>query len=262
MKRMKSQWACVSVVGWALLGGLAAAGTTPNLAGSWAMLQVYPRIAELPLVGESAQTSYVVQLVEIEQDGVSLFMTDRYCFTVIEESSSIAATEIPDAFMASLRPEPRTATLSETDVGIAFEQPTYIEVRGAILENPDTDELPTDPEDPQVIDQDDDGFPGMTVNVSLLGLMEGQIYVVQRVQYALQGVALSEDRIEGLIEWTDEQNVLAATSALLMAGTESVQDPDPTKHFFVMLRTEESWTCEWLRESWREVFGVADEPSN
>ena len=262
MRQMKLRWACVLVIGCLLMIGTAALGTTPDVAGTWAMLQVYPRIAELPLVGASAQDSYVVQLVDIEQDGLSLVMNDLYCFTFIREESSISSTEIPEAFMASLRPQPRTATLLETDEGFAFDQPNYIEVRGAILENPETDELPTDSEDPRVIDQDEDGFPGMTVNVSLLGLMTEQIYVVQRVQYALQGTVISNDRIEGLIDWEDEQNVLAATSSLLMAGTKSQQDPDPSKHFFVMLRAGETWTCEWLQENWRDVFSVADEASD
>ena len=220
------------------------------------MLQVYPRIAKLPLVGESTQTSYVVQLVDVEQDGMSLLMTDRYCFTVIEESSSLAATKIPDTFMRALRPRPRTATLLEDDGQMRFEQPRYLEVRGAVLESPETDALPVDAEDPRVIDQDEDGAPGMTVNVSILGLLDAQIYVVQRVQYELQGVVISSDRIEGLIQWTDEQNVLAATSPLLLAGADSEQDPDPTKHIFVMLRAQEDWTCEWLAEHWREVFGM------
>jgi hypothetical protein len=186
-------------------------------------------------------------------------MYDRYCFTVIEESSSLATTEIPAAFMASLRPQPRAAALQEDNGETRFAQPSYLEVRGAVLENPEADALPVDPADPRVIDQDEDGFPGMTVNVSIFGFVEAQIYVVQRVQYELNGVVLSADRIEGLIQWTDEQNVLAATSPLLLAGAESIQDPDPTKHIFVMVRAGEDWTCEWLSEHWREVFGLKDD---
>ena len=256
MRQMKSRWIVALVIGWTMAVGLTASGTTPDLAGTWAMLQVYPRIAELPLVGEATQTSYVVQFVDLEQDELTLRMKDRYCFTVIEESSPISKTEIPDAFMASLKPEPRAAMLRETNGVFAFEQPTYIEIRGASLETPATDELPTDPGDPRVIDQDADGFPGMTVNISLLGLMVEQIYVVQRVQYDLSGIVVSNDRIEGLIEWSDEQNVLDATSSLLLAGAESLQDPNPENHYFVMLRAGEDWTCDWLRENWREAFDI------
>ena len=252
------RWFMTGVLSAVLLVGSAALATPPDLEGTWAMLQVYPRIAQLPLVGESTQTSHVVQLVDVDQDGLSLVMTDRYCFTMIEESSVLATTEIPDAFMRALRPSPREATLGEQDDVITFEQAPYFEIRGAVLENPETDELPVDPEDPRVFDQDEDTFPGMTVNVSIFGLIEAQIYVVQRVQYELSGTLSSADRIEGLIRWADQQIVLEATSPLLMAGTESIQDPDPAKHRFVMLRAQEEWTCEWLRDNWRAVFELED----
>jgi len=246
-------------VAGAVLVGVAGWGVLPELSGDWVMLQVYPRIAELPLVGESTQTSYVVQRVTVEQEEAALVMTDEYCFTVIEESSALATTQIPDEFMRSLRPQPRAATLREEGGETVFEQAPYLEIRGAILENPETDDLPTVPEDARVIDQDEDGFPGMTVNVNIFGLLEAQIYVVQRVQYQLRGVVVSADRIEGLIGWTDEQNVLDATSPLLLAGAESVADPDPAKHLFVMLRAEEDWTCAWLAENWRQVFGLEED---
>lgn len=237
-----------------LVGG-SAWGTIPDLNGTWVMLQVYPRIAVLPLVGESFQTSYVVQRVDIQQDEDLLTMTDSYCFTFIEDTSLLATTEIPAAFMAALRPDPREATLGDNDGEITFIQERYIEVRGAILDDEIIDALPIDPDDPRVWDQDEDGFPGMTVNVNLLGFIEAQIYVVQRVQYALSGMVTSEDRIEGSIEWSDEQVVLAATNSLLMADSTGYPDPDLSKHRFVMIRAQEAWTCEWLAEHWREVFG-------
>jgi hypothetical protein len=222
------------------------------------MLQVYPRIALVPMVGVSTQTSYVVQFVDVEQDDLSLDMSDRYCFSIIVESSPLATTEIPDAFMRSLRPDPREGVLQDEDGSLTFRQAWHLEIRGAVLDNPETDELPVDPEDPRVVDQDGDGFPGMTVNVNLLGIMKEQMYVVQRVQYELDGVVISSDRIEGLIRWTDEQVVVAATNPMLMAGTDSKPDPDPDKHVFVMLRAQEGWTCEWLRDHWREVFGLEE----
>ena len=79
---------------------------------------------------------------------------------------------------------------------------------------------------------------------------------MQRIRYELHGAVISTDRIEGLIRWSDEQLILAATSPLLMARSDSDPDPDPTKHIFVMLRAQEDWTCEWLHEHWRELLGL------
>lgn len=235
---------------------IAGLGEVPDLSGNWAMLQVYPLVAELPVGGSSSQTSYVVQFVTVEQDEEQLQMTDRYCFTVVEDDSPLSNTVIPDSFMAALRPQPRTATLSQEGEEIRFIQETYVEVRGATLEDEANDALPTDLDDPRIFDQDEDGSPGMTVVIKLLGFLHEEIYVVQRVQYALSGVVVSPDRIEGRVDWSDEQNVLAATSSMLMAESSSSPDPDPTKHIFVMVRLQEDWTCEGLREQWREVFGL------
>ena len=241
------------------LVGVSAIGSSFDLEGSWVMVQVYPRIAVLPLVGESSQTSYVVQWVDIEQDEELLTMLDTYCFTVIEDTSLLVTTEIPDSFMASLLPEPRMGTLRDQDGNTTFEQPSYVEVRGAILEDPATDALPADPDDPRVFDQDEDGSPGMSVNVNLLGFISAQIFVVQRVQYALSGNVVTSDRIEGFIDWVDEQVVLAATNPMLMADSTGYPDPDLSTHVFIMIRAQENWTCEWLEENWRWVFGLDQE---
>lgn len=238
-----------------LLVGTGGFGAIPDLAGSWAMVQVYPQTAVLPFAGEVTRTSYVVQLVDIEQHGVTLTMRDSYCLTFVDDGTPLVTTEIPIAFMASLRPLPRTATLREQGGEIALVQQPYLEVRGAVLENAEADALPTSPDDPRVFDQDGDGYPGMTVLVKILGILEGKTYVVQRVRYTLSGRVVAPDRIEGNIEWSDEQTVLEATNSLLKIDTIGYPVPDPTKNIFVMIRMQESRTCEWLRDHWWELFG-------
>ncbi|MFC2077884.1 hypothetical protein ACFLTM_03665 [Candidatus Bipolaricaulota bacterium] len=239
----------------ALLVGIGVRGALPNLAGRWAMVQVYPQTAVFPFAGEVTRTSYVVQWVEIEQDGATLTMRDTYCLTFVDDGTPLVTTEIPASFMTALRPLPRTATLSDQGDEIVFVQPPYLEVRGAVLENAESDALPIDPDDPRVFDQDGDGHPGMTVFVKILEIIEGQTYIVQRVRYALLGRVVEPDRIEGSIEWSDEQTVLEATNALLKVDTIGYPDPDPTKHIFIMIRMQEIQTCEWLGEHWWELLG-------
>lgn len=226
------------------------------------MLQVYPQIAVLPFAGEVTRTSYVVQLVEIAQDGLTLKMTDSYCLTFVDDGTPLVTTEIPTGFMTALRPLTRIAALSETGEQVAFVQQPYLEVRGAILENEKTDALPADPKDPRVVDQDNDGNPGMTVSVRILGIIEGETYVVQRVWYRLSGIVVAPDRIEGSIEWSDEQVVLGATNPLLVADTIGYPDPDPAKSVFIMIRAQDDWTCEWLGEHWPELFGFPQQDND
>ena len=254
LTRRRAQAAMVLIM--VLSISVAVLGDIPNLAGRWVMLQVYPQIAVLPLAGEVNQSSYVIQQVEIEQHGGMLTMLDSYCFTYVDSGTPLVSTEIPAAFMAALRPTPRIATVMEQDDEILFAQEPYIEIRGAVLENPETDELPEGPDDPRVVDQDGDGNPGMTVSAKIFGINAGETYVVQRVRYVLTGTVISLDRIEGTIEWSDEQSILDVSNPILRAGASSSPDPDPAKHVFVMIRAQEGWTCEWLAAHWRELFGV------
>ena len=239
----------------ALAVGCGALARLPDLTGTWAMIQVYPQIAILPMAGEVPRSSTVAQFVEITQSGSMLTMRDTYCFTDVDDGTPLVETVIPEAFMASLVPGPRTAILVEQTESVRFEASTYVEVRGAVLDDPLSDPLPTDASDLRVFDQDGDGNPGMTVHVTILGLVEGETHVVQRVSYRLSGAVISRDRIEGTIEWTDEQVVLGATNALLKADTIGSLDPDPDAHRFVMVRVDKTWTCETLRDQLDVIIG-------
>ncbi len=219
----------------------------PNLNGSWVMIQEYAEIATLPFAGQVSRSSTVVQLVTIVQTGSQLALYDTYCFTEVNDGTPLVSTRIPPAFMHSLRPGLRTAQLIQEPGGLGFIQDEYVEVRGADLADPVNDSLPRDGADVRVRDQDEDGAPGMTVHVSILGLITGETYVVQRVRYVLRGTVSGEDTIRGRIEWETEQVPLGASTPLLQTEVSAVPDPDPAKSRFVLLRADVSATCAELR---------------
>jgi hypothetical protein len=218
------------------------------------MVQVFPEIARLPIAGEVERMSIVAQFVQVDQVGTALTMFDSYCFTDVRDGTPLVSTIIPEAFMASLTPTARSATLIPQTSSVLLESSFYVEVRGALLEDPASDPLPTESQDPRVVDQDGDGHPGMTVRVTILGILEGETYVVQRVRYRLSGVLVETGRVEGTIAWTDEQSVLGATNPLLEVDTVGMHHPDPAAHRFVMIRVDETWTCETLREQLEELL--------
>jgi hypothetical protein len=222
------------------------------------MIQVYPEIATLPIVGETLRTTIVAQLVDVVQTGSALFMSDTYCFTLVGSGTALLRTEVPERFMASLRPSQRTAHLSSSSAGVRFVQDEYVEVRGARLADPSRDALPTGPDDPRVFDQDADGFPGMSVHVRILGFIEGTAYVVQRVRYSLDG-AVAADAIRGTIRWATEQTTLGASTVLLRTDAPARPHPDPSRSAFLMTRVDSSAGCDVLRQrlsEWLDVLGV------
>src|SRR5512137_1116630 len=189
------------VAGAASLGGSAPA-PLPDLSGLWAMVQVMPAMTTLPIFGAVELTTIVTALVNVEQTGTCVVLRDVYCFTDVQMNPPVAVSRVPEEFIASLHPAPRTAILEPRDSGWRFEQPWVTEVRGARLADPANEPLPTDAADPRVTDQDGDGHPGLTVPVTVAGLVSGDTYVVQRLRFALSGDVVDADTISGSIEWS------------------------------------------------------------
>ncbi len=239
----------------ASISPLGASESPPEIAGTWAMLQVTTDIVDYPIVGRSIRETYLVLTLQIEQSGTELLVREEHCLAYIEDGTELIQTEITPAFLRSMGIVEYRARLRQDGKGWQLILPWGTRVHGARLENPEQDELPTDPADPGVIDQDGDGNPGVTVGVSILGVLSGEVYAVQRLSKHMEGTMVSSERIEGLISWSNEQVALAATSRLLRTTGEAEYHRDPERSYFVMLRVPEEVGCPTLREEWREIFG-------
>lgn len=247
---------CSLLLCWGVLCSIGCVGQSSDgagvpaldLSGKWAMAQYLVAAADLPLVGQMFIYTTVGVLTQVSQSGSELIMQDAYCFTNAEPSTPLFLTQIPDEVMRSIQPSPRIVRLEYEDTGVLLSQDWHVEVRGAVLDDPANDALPTSSDDPRLVDQEGDGFPGMTIEVELVGLYTGATYATQRYRYRLHGDVIDENTIIGFIEWTSEQTIVAATNDLFLLPFQDYTDPDSTKHKFIMTRADESWTCETLRE--------------
>ncbi|MBU1050564.1 hypothetical protein KKG90_11150 [Candidatus Bipolaricaulota bacterium] len=245
-------------VGWTGQAGPPPAAGWPDLAGDWVVVQKLVATANLPIVGSLWIDTLVGAFTHVTQSGSELVLQDRYCFTDATPSTFLFTTDIANIVMQSIHPAPRTASLSLGDCDIRFTQDWYTEVRGAVLEDPDGEMLPTEPEDPRLIDLEGDGHPGMTIQASILGLFTGEGYAVQRYRYRLEGTVFDANTIIGYIDWTSEQSVVDATNPLFMEAFTDSTDPDPTKHRFVMIRVDDTWDCERLTEQLPMLLELLD----
>jgi hypothetical protein len=237
---------------------LAAAEEGPaaiDLSGTWAERQIHSEIDTLPIVGRVTSTSTTFLRVTIEQKGTSLLLRETYCSAKVDTRTAIASTVIPPAFLLSLGEIERPASLDLSGPTIQFVSPWFTEVRGARLADPENDPLPTRPDDPRVFDQDGDGKPGLTVRLRVLGIVSGEAYVVQRVRYRMRGTVVTPDRIEGRIEWKNEQITIGATSTLFEANTSGEPNPDPEKSTFVFQRIAPAVGCAGIAEGWNSTLG-------
>jgi hypothetical protein len=216
---------------------------------------VCSQLQVLPLVGPITSTSTSVLRATVEQSGSAFIFHEAYCSSMIATGSALAKTVIPDAFLSSLGETTRPAFLDASGTTIQFVQPWYTQVRGARLSDPENERLPTTSDDPRVFDQDGDGEPGLTVKVTLMGgLFSGETYVVQRVRYRMTGTVVSADRIVGLIEWTNEQITIAASSAIFGVDTKPTPNPIPERSYFVFVRVPADTDCVQILKD-KTLFG-------
>lgn len=178
-------------------------------------------------------------LMTVSQAGTTVAADGRYCDrTEIDQPGTLVPVIIPDKWAHTEKPVYRTGTFAPGIDGVpVLSFPNVTEVAGAVLASPDTDPLPTDPTDPRVIDEDGDGHPGITVNLS--GIAPGSLYSVQRQITSVVAVAVAPDRFEGALTFASSQVVLDSnptTLAGLYAKSTTSPDLTPCSSSFAMVK--------------------------
>lgn len=235
-----SRLTILGVVGTSALAGPPALADEPGpYSGRWAFLQATTTVARIPVIGNVYATTTAVSLHKLKHHGERLRGKGKLCHLAIDSGSALVKTTMPPALVRAL-PIPRIdGVLREHDGQLAFAQPRQTIVLGARLADPSGGELPQDRSDARVIDQDEDGAPGVTVRVT--GLVSGDIHVVQRSWTELTSHRVSHDRIEGAIRFGNEQVILDATSSMLRKAPDAT--PDFARSRFHLVRVAESSTC-------------------
>lgn len=108
----------------------------------------------------------------------------------------------------------------------------------------DRDEANTAPFAARIFDMDDDGNPGLTLYVS--GLVEGEVYAVQRKRVDLAGVILGADHAVGLAQNRFESVTLGNNNSVLDAAEQGSAEPhpDPKESWFEEVRVSDDTTCD------------------
>lgn len=224
----------------------------PDLSGTWAQLQVQASVSSVPVVGEIRSQTRSLSLVSIRQDDRDLEVSVEACSIDINSDLEIVRTIIPDAMVAAVGTRTVKARLKPGNTYWRYEQQRDTSVLGAKLKDAENDSLPEWSRDFRVYDHDRDGNPGVTVNVD--GMVSGSMYLVQRSSTKLRGIVKSRTKLEGMVTWNTEQNILGATSKLLKKSPEITPDPKLARSFFRMKRISSPTSCDALAEQAETLF--------
>ncbi len=212
-----------------------------DLSGTWAQLLIYGTVFNLPAIGQTEGQTTNLLLLSISDSDQKLQVTAETCVVEIDNGTEIIETVVPDRFIRALDVEEPGATVEMDGTTMRYRQDRVLSLRGVALDDPVGDDLPEDASDPRVFDQDEDGHPGMTVLIR--GLTDGEVYVIQRDWYVLEGEATGPDWIDGLAEWSTEQVVLGSDNEILNAQTDSSPHPDPSESYFRMTKVPDGTDC-------------------
>ncbi len=194
-------------------------------------------------------------LVKVTKNGDQLDTTEELC-DITSTASRSNSLVFPDAFKRSLAPRTVAYKLSAAGNGVQLATPAIVEVLGANLSDAAGDGLPGSRSDERVTDQDGDGQPGMTVNISARALfinISGRVYITQRTITKETGIASSADLVKGSIEWSIEQNILGSDSTILGSVSPSIT-PIMNQSQFTMRKLGDDATCDTVNSRRDEMF--------
>ena len=130
----------------------------------------------------------------------------------------------------SCRSPPRSRSPRSTEHSSSTRPATPTPI-GITLEDPANQTLPTDPNDPRIIDADGDGNPGVTSSVKVTEALQGQIYLIRREIFAYDVTQQSPDRLTGFITDRSEQLIVGASNPVFLATAQwkQIDDRTPTR---------------------------------
>lgn len=177
------------------------------------------------------------------EDG-ELVEYDVFCHAEHKANQNLV-TRFPDAATQAIQPRSAIVDVYQEDGQWKLRRPatpTLIGIDG----DPDVP-LSMDPKDPLINDDDNDGKPGVTVFVTLFGLIEGEIYIARREIFQTDMTLYADGSLRGTVTDDSEQLVVGASLAILNVPNNPDQRADPGLNPIILVPiAEEIDTCEAL----------------
>lgn len=230
------------------------AADVPDVSGLFAYYEVTSRLVVVPGFSDPFHTR-VVTLLLVDQTltGQDVAFNAEYCDHYTEDPDLAVHVVIPKAYTDSLPPFTRPGTYAKTGGAYRLALPELYQVEGATLADPVNEALPTAPDDPRVVDQDSDGKPGLTLR--LTGLVDGEIYVVQRGFTKVDGGPQSADELKGPVTFESEQVILASDPPTIKdLASQATTDNTPCASYFRMVRVPAGSDCTYVNDNFATLF--------
>ena len=208
---------------------------------------------ELPVVGLARSTSYTYKLLTINEAEGIFSAEEKFCI-IRMETEGPAEPSVPMALVNTIPTFTAPLRVLKQEGVWQWERVRSGLVLGAQLDDPLNDQLPSEENDNRVYDQDMDGAPGVTLNVS--GLVEGDIYAVVRYVDTISGSVTTDGILEGTTHDETEQIVIGASQDILKINVAPVAIDDPSLNVTTALPISAEAGCAEVIEAIDTHFAV------
>lgn len=157
------------------------------------------------------------------EDG-KLMQSDRFVHAEQKLSRKKAKSVFSDKAVQAIKPRVQEVELSYKEGKWHIHRPATPSLLG--IEGDPSEPLSTDPNDPNLTDPDQDGHPGVTVQISVGKFFKGEIYITRREIFCNYLTLNNNGTLSGYVIDRSEQFVVGASKKILNQESNSIQHPD------------------------------------
>jgi len=153
-----------------------------------------------------------------------LMQSDRFVRAEQKLSRKNARSVFSDEAVQAIKPRVQEVELFLKDGKWHMyrpESPSLLGIKGDPMKP-----LSTDPNDPNLTDPDNDGHPGVTVEISVGNFFKGEIYITRREIYSNYLTLNNNGTLTGYVIDSSEQFVVGASKKILNQESNPLQHPD------------------------------------
>lgn len=153
-----------------------------------------------------------------------LMQSDRFVHAEQKLSRKNAKSVFSDEATQAIKPRVQEIELTKKNGKWHIYRPPTPSLLG--IEGDPMQPLSTDPDDPDLTDPDQDGHPGVTVQISVGKFFEGEIYITRREIFTNYVQLNNNGTLSGYVVDESEQFVVGASKKILNQESNSIQHPD------------------------------------
>jgi hypothetical protein len=153
-----------------------------------------------------------------------LMQSDRFVHAEQKLSRKNARSVFRDEAVQAIKPRVQEVELFQKEGTWHIyrpESPSLLGINGDPMKS-----LSTDPHDPDITDPDNDGHPGVTVQISVGKFFSGEIYITRREIFSNYLTLNNNGTLSGYVTDRSEQFVVGASKKILAQESHNFQHPD------------------------------------